>query len=152
MKKLTTKQNLYNQCQNVLDKRLQVIQNSIKDIQNALKTETKSSAGDKHETGTAMLQLQREKIGNQLKNCQEQQQLLQKIKPEIKPKTIVLGSVVYTNKGNYFIAISLGELNSDGTTFFAISPSTPIGKLLFSKTTNDKFQFRNNTFKILNIE
>ena len=37
----------------------------MKEIKEALFEEIKSSVGDKHETGRAMLQLEREKVGNQ---------------------------------------------------------------------------------------
>ena len=53
---MTIKQQLYKKCQDFLNQRLETIQNTILDIQNALQSETKSSAGDKHETGRAMLQ------------------------------------------------------------------------------------------------
>jgi len=63
---MSTKQDLYNQCVQLMDIRFKSIQGHISDLQNSLLSETKSSAGDKHETGRAMLQLEREKAGRQL--------------------------------------------------------------------------------------
>jgi len=63
---LEIKQQLFNKCLDAIDSRFQTIQNTISEIQESLTSETKSSAGDKHETGRAMLQLEREKAGNQL--------------------------------------------------------------------------------------
>ena len=76
---MNTKQQLYTKCQDFLNGRLEVIQSKILDIQNSLQSETKSSAGDKHETGRAMLQLEREKTGHQLAEIQKQKGILAKI-------------------------------------------------------------------------
>ncbi len=131
---------------------MQAIQNTIKDIQKSLLSETKSTAGDKHETGRAMLQLEREKTGNQLAEIQKVKEVLSKIDVDKTIKTIGLGSLVYTSNLNYFIAISAGELDYNGGKFYAISPSTPIAKLLLSKTVGDTIKFRSTTFAITKIE
>ena len=73
--KTKLKQDLCHQCQAFIDNRLRTIQKTINEIQESLTSETKSSAGDKHETGRAMLQLEREKAGNQLAEIQKINQL-----------------------------------------------------------------------------
>ncbi|WP_296383474.1 3-oxoacyl-ACP synthase [Winogradskyella sp.] len=149
---MNTKQQLYKACQDFLNNRLEVIQKTILDIQNSLQSETKSSAGDKHETGRAMLQLEREKAGHQLAEIQKLNETLHKINQEIQHQTVALGSVVYSTQSNYFIAISAGEIVIDKVKFYAISPSTPMAKLLLSKEVGDEVQFRNSTFVISKIE
>ncbi len=149
--KTALKQELYRNCKVFIDNRLLTVKNSIKDIEQSLQSETKSSAGDKHETGRAMLQLEREKAGQQLAEIQKQYQLLNRIKPEIAQSTIALGAVVYTTKSNYFIGVSAGEIIIDEQHFFAISPATPIGKLLMSKSEGDSFQFRQQDIRILKV-
>ena len=57
---------LYNKCLAFTQDRLNTINKTIQELQESLTSETKSSAGDKHETGRAMLQLEREKAGQQL--------------------------------------------------------------------------------------
>lgn len=143
---------LYNACQTFLDYRLEVIQHTIADIENALQSETKSSAGDKHETGRAMLQLEREKAGHQLSEIQRQQELLQKIDVQACQQIVALGSVVTTTKANYFIAISAGEIKIEGTCYYAISASTPMAKLLLSHEVNATVTFRDSSFKIITIQ
>ena len=142
------KQQLYNQCLEFVNNRLQTIQNTIEEIQISLTSETKSSAGDKHETGRAMLQLEREKSGNQLAEIQKTKELLSKVNISNTSKTIGLGSVVYTSKANYYIAISAGELKVDKDLFYAISSNTPIGQLLIGRRVGDIIKFRNQEFKI----
>ncbi|WP_339623756.1 3-oxoacyl-ACP synthase [uncultured Winogradskyella sp.] len=145
------KEALYNTCQTFLDSRLEVIQHAILDIQNALQSETKSSAGDKHETGRAMLQLEREKAGQQLSEIQKLQETLQKIDLQSKSNKVTLGSVVKTSKANYFVAISAGEIKIDNTLYYAISASTPIAKLILSKEISDTITFRDASFTITEI-
>ena len=145
------KEGLYNECKNALNLRLKVLQKTISDIETNLQSETKSSAGDKHETGRAMLQLEREKAGQQLAEIQKQFELLNKINTDSRQKQIALGSVVFTIQANYFLAISTGEIEVDGQSFFAISPATPIGRLLLSKTKGDTIQFNNRKFQVLKV-
>lgn len=146
-----SKQDLYNQCQVFVNDRLQTIQNTINEIQESLTSETKSSAGDKHETGRAMLQLEREKAGQQLAEIQKVNQILSKIDVSKSSVIVALGSIVYTTQANYFIAISAGELSVVNEKFYAISAITPIAQLLLGKTIGDTIQFRNQNFKIINV-
>ena len=146
--KNTIKENLYNQCFEFIENRLLTVQKTISEIQESFTSETKSSAGDKHETGRAMLQLEREKAGNQLSEIVKVKEALSKISVENTSQTIGLGSVVYTTTANYYIAISAGELNIDKEKFYAISSNTPIGKLLIGKNTGELIVFRSQSFKI----
>ena len=148
---MTIKEELYKACEIFINTRLKVVQNTIANIQESLESESKSSAGDKHETGRAMLQLEREKAGKQLAEIQKTKEALVKIDINKSSKTICLGSVVYTTQANYYLAISAGNLNVAGRSFFAISPSTPIGQLLISKTVGDKIIFRDLSFKVVEV-
>ncbi|MCF7559515.1 GreA/GreB family elongation factor [Sabulilitoribacter multivorans] len=147
-KNVKIKQWLYNACMAFIDGRLQTVQNTINEIHESLLSETKSSAGDKHETGRAMLQLEREKAGNQLAEIKKTKELLSKIDTIKESKIVRLGSVVYTSKSNYYIAISAGELEVENQKFYAISPNTPIGLLLIGKKVNDEVNFRGESFRI----
>ncbi|WP_323787521.1 3-oxoacyl-ACP synthase [Psychroserpens sp.] len=145
------KSELYAQCQAFVENRLKAIQKTIDEIQESLSTETKSSAGDKHETGRAMLQLEREKAGHQLSEIQKLNQLLSKIDVSKASQTIALGSLIYTTQANYFITLSAGELKVDNQSFYAISANTPIAKLLFGKQKGDKIKFRDQEFEIFEV-
>jgi transcription elongation GreA/GreB family factor len=148
---LKTKQVLYSKCLEYIDIRFQTVQNTIREIQESLLSETKSSAGDKHETGRAMLQLEREKAGNQLAEINKIKENFFKIDVSKSAKNVGLGSMVYTTNSNYFIAISAGELTVDTIKFFSISPNTPIGLLLMGKQVGDIIAFREQKFIIENV-
>ena len=152
MKNLNSiKQALHDACDLFTKNRLDIINKTISELQESLTSETKSSAGDKHETGRAMVQLEREKAGHQLAQIQKVNQLLAKISTEKTSKIIGLGSVVYTTKANYYIAISAGELEVDAQKFYAIAANTPIAQLLLGKTIGDDIVFRAQNFSITNV-
>ena len=134
------KQQLLNACAEYVTLRAQTIDEIISSNQKALLTETKSSAGDKHETGRAMLQLEMEKASQQLAGIKQMKTILNKV--NLDPSHIVkLGSLVMTDQENYFLAISAGEISIEGMTYFAISPSSPIGKLVLGKKAGDSVKF-----------
>jgi len=148
---MPSKQTLYDFCQSFIESRISRIQNNIRDVQQSLTSETKSSAGDKHETGRAMLQLEREKLGQQLSEAEKTKAILSKVRLEKKSKTAGLGSMVKTSKAGYFLAISAGRFEDDDTDLFCISTETPIGRLLLGKSAGDSFVFNNKTIEILSV-
>lgn len=150
-KDLETKKALYKQCMAFVDARLNTVKKAIREVQESLSSETKSTAGDKHETGRAMLQLDREKLGQQLAGIQNLKQALQKINVETTSNKVGLGSLVYTSQHHYFITISAGELTFNNDNFYAISISTPIAKVLLTKQVGDVVRFGNSTFTITKI-
>ncbi|WP_163518005.1 3-oxoacyl-ACP synthase [Gelidibacter japonicus] len=148
---LPLKQELFLQCVKFVEERHFKILNQIAEIQESLTSETKSSAGDKHETGRAMMQLEREKAGQQLAEVERLKEALSQLDVDKISQKIGLGSVVFTTKANYFMAISAGQMTVNSQSFFAISPNTPIGLLLMGKKVGDAIVFRDHTFVIESV-
>ena len=148
---MTLKENLYQQCILTVENRFKTIQEIISSHQKSLSTETKSSAGDKHETGRAMLQLEMEKAGQQLASIQQMKEILAKIDVSKKAYSASLGALVETSLGNYFLSISSGQLIVENKKFFAISVSSPIGKLLLGKKVGDLLNFNGKEINIQKI-
>ena len=98
-----------------------------------------------------MLQLEMEKAGQQLKEVQEMQLQLHKIKLESNTTIVHMGSIVRTNSATYFIAISKGQIKFNNEQYFAISSQSPIGQLLLGKRVNDETVFRNQKIRIIEI-
>jgi transcription elongation GreA/GreB family factor len=138
------KQDLFIQCEKFVNTRLQTIQDIISSNQNALESETKSSAGDKHETGRAMLQLEMEKAGQQLQGVLQMKETLAKIDIDKNSTIAHLGSLVKTNQATYFLSISAGQLVVENEPYFAISVSSPIGNLLLGKKEKEVVTFNGN--------
>lgn len=145
------KKRLFNLCEEFVNSKLTTIENTIKSNQEGLASETKSSAGDKHETGRAMMQLEMEKAGKQLKVVREMKETLDRINIQENSRVCKLGSIVKTDKVNYFIAISAGQFFIEGDNYYAVSSKSPIGKILIGKREKDEVSFNNNTFKIIDL-
>jgi transcription elongation GreA/GreB family factor len=135
------KKELFNACVVFVKRREDTVQQIIRSNQKALASETKSSAGDKHETGRAMLQLEMEKASQQLEGIYDMRLILSKIRIDDVSEIIKLGSVVITNQANYFLAISAGQFNISESVYYGVSPVSPIGKLLLGKRVGDTFNF-----------
>lgn len=145
------KEQLHQFCTTFVIERVARIQKNIEDIQTSLSSETKSSAGDKHETGRAMLQLEREKLGQQLAEAEKMKQTLSKVPKEASKTVVGLGSWVVTSKADYYLAISAGEFKSEGKSVYCISAATPIAQLLFGKEQGASTTFSGQEIKIIEI-
>lgn len=148
---MPSKQMLYNFCQTFIEGRMSRIQNNIRDIHESLTSETKSSVGDKHETGRAMLHLEREKFGRQLAEAEKMVQIMAKVPLKEAPRTIGLGSWVHTATGDYYLAVSAGEYKGDGDRVFSVSLGTPIGMSLRGKSVGDTFDSNGKKIEILEV-
>ena len=146
------KEQLYNKFVSIAQQRVTDLELIIKEAQHSANNETKSSAGDKHETGRAMAQLETEKLTKQLGEALKLAELLHKINPQVKHQLIGLGSLVITTNGNFFISASLGKIELNEITYFAISSISPIGQLLIQKKENDSFSFNNKTYVINKVD
>ena len=112
---------------------------------------TKSSAGDKFETSRTTMQIEHDKLNNQLIQKNNQLKKIELLDTKKKYKSVNYGSLVITNTNNYLISIGLGQYIIDDHSVYAISLSSPIGKILLDKKKGDSFIFNNNTEKIIDI-
>jgi len=142
---------LYGHCQKYIEAKRLLLEEQKKVLQGALMSESKSSAGDKHETGRAMVQLEREKLGNQIAELEQNQQKLNTLKNHKTTTSVSLGSVVLTDKENYYISIATNFCEIDAKKYYCISAQSPIGKLLIGKKVNDKIEFNKRLSTILEI-
>ena len=146
------KEALLHFCQDYVRQKQEVLKKRGASLQESLNSETKSSAGDKHETGRAMVQLEQEKLGQQLQEIEKMTQVLKLVDIGASTQKIGLGNLVQTSTARYFIAISAGAFKpKNGSPIFCVSPSTPIAKLLLGKEIGDTFMFNGKGHKILEL-
>ena len=134
----------------VLDK-ISMLQQSLLDLKESSSNETKSTAGDKHETALAMLQIDQENTSRQLQDALVQKALFEKIDPAISTTRITNGSLVRTNKGFLFLSVAIGKTTVDDETVIAISPGSPLGKALVGRERNDTASVNGNFYQIEDI-
>lgn len=113
--------------------------------------ETKSSVGDKYETGRAMMQLEEEKYRTQLANNLQAQSLLDRIDPDLVRDKVEHGSLVQTDRGWYFLAIGIGKVKLQDKLFFVVSTDSPIGGMLLQKQVGDQIIFQGKKVSVLAI-
>jgi transcription elongation GreA/GreB family factor len=142
---------LHSLCLNYVEQRIETAQKAISIAQASANEETKSSAGDKYETGRAMAQLEIEKNSAQLADALKLKATLSQIKPNQHTATAQLGSIVITSQGNFYLSISAGQLNVNGTEYFAISPVSPIGTRLMGIKKNEQFIFNNKSYQVIDL-
>ena len=108
----------------------------------ASNNDTKSSMGDKYETSREMLQQEINNLQLQLNEQLKSQHILKNIQP-IAHKIVSLGSLVETDKGKFFIAVSIGELSFNQEKIFIISAESPLAKAMNGKKQGEFFSLNN---------
>jgi len=149
---LNLKQQLIATCENYVEERINRVLSGIKDLDEALKMESKSSAGDKYETGRAMINLEFDKLLIQLEQYKGLKKSLAFAVQNPNSGIIGLGSLVKTSAANYFISIPAGEILVENEKFYAIGINSPIAQALLSKKVDENFIFNGNTNKIFLVE
>jgi transcription elongation GreA/GreB family factor len=145
------KEALYQQCIDYVQQRMAAAQQGIDEAQQAAKDDTKSSAGDKYETGREMAQQETNRNMAQLTEANKLKIALNAITTSGVTNRVENGSVVTTNNGNFYIAISAGVLTVNGDSYFAISPASPIGLKLKGLQVNDEFNLNGKLYKVESI-
>ncbi len=148
---LSVKQKLHEACMVQVQQKIKALTETIQQVQQSANEETKSSAGDKYETGRAMAQLEIEKTTAQLNELEKQVQALNRINPLHESAQVKAGSLVYTNRGNFYIAVHAGELKTGDETVYALSPDAPIAQKMINLTVGDSFFLNGNTFTIFSV-
>lgn len=137
-------------CQHV-EQRIQASRQAISEARASADQETKSSAGDKYETGRTMMHLEMEKNALQLEESVKLSHVLDTIHLEGSSESAQTGSLVTTDRGIFFIAISIGEVILDDKAYFVISAASPIGQKLVGLKAGDSMTFRNQKYTIKEI-
>ncbi len=149
---MTFKQEVYRYCTDLVESKIRLLQNTLKDLRESAANETKSTAGDKHETALAMLQIEQANTGAQLQEALNQNQQLFKINPQISAKQVVNGSFIKTNKGYFFISIALGKIIMKDGLVIALSPQSPLGSKFCGLFVNETTEMNGVVYKIETIE
>jgi hypothetical protein len=137
-----------------------ILENNSKETRLALEfakesrdNETKSTAGDKYETGRAMADIEVQKLDMQLAKHKQMLSDIQRIAslPSGSGKA-VQGSLIRTDSGWYFLALAMGRLQVEGKEVAVISPFSPLGQAFGGVKPGDEVVFQGRTMRILEVE
>jgi transcription elongation GreA/GreB family factor len=145
------KAQLLTHCLDFIDSKYQTLQSEYRLYQESAANETKSTAGDKHDTSKSMMQLEQEKLGHQLEILQKQKKILGNIDVNRVSRQVEFGSVVETNLGNFFISISAKEFKVEDKLFIPVSVQSPLAISMLNKAEGEQVNFNNKIYKITSI-
>lgn len=149
---MEVKRQLLSDCLLRLEQRRKEIMDELDQIAIAIANETKSSAGDKHETSRALMQNQREQIGQRLKETETMIGAVQQIDIQSVNTGVRMGSMVTTNKGIFWISVAYGRFDTGDITYYFISPQSPLAIAMTGKKGGDQFSFNNQEYRIVYVE
>ena len=148
---LDDKKRLLEACLAPVRERIARISESLELAREASRQETKSSAGDKYETGREMMRIESDMQALHLYEAQDLLQRLERIDVGAVHDTVRAGSVVRTSRGLYFVAQSLGPVVLDGVEYQTLSLASPLGKVLKGLRTGQSAVFREEPLGILAV-
>jgi hypothetical protein len=146
------REKVYEHCIQLIRANIDELKDRLLELKQSLEGESKSSAGDKHETSRAMLHLEQEKLGNQLNEKEHQQAALEPCMHYITSKKINKGSLIHTNNGYIYLAVALGKIRVAETDVMVISPVSPLGMLLAGKKINEEVTIHDKTFLVIEVD
>ena len=146
------KQKIYNHYLQLIHDKVAMLQKTLNDLKESGANETKSTAGDKHETALAMLQIEQANTRTQLQEVLNQQAALEKINPNIHADIILNGSLIKTNRGYLFMSVALGRAVVDEVAVIALSPQSPLGQKLMGLRAGETAEINNTGYQIESIE
>jgi len=136
---------------NTLSNQIEAIQNQISSLSEDAQNDAKSSAGDKHETGLAMMHLEQEKLNAKLTEFLDMQQIALKLSENKTVEKVVLGSIVKTNKAVFYLSIPIQPVNYKNLQVFCVSVHAPLIQHLLNKEVGAEVTFNNISHRILEI-
>ncbi|RFP65300.1 3-oxoacyl-ACP synthase [Hymenobacter lapidiphilus] len=148
---VATKPRLHALCLAYVQERMDAIQAAINAAQESANSETKSSAGDKYETGRAMAQNERDRNLVQLQQARLLLAELQRINPDLPCDAVRPGALVHTSMGWFYLGISAGKLPLDGMDYFAVSAAAPVAAVLAGKRPGDSVMFNGKSVRVIAV-
>lgn len=144
---MTTKQKLLQKCNEYVDKRILDYKNEIQLIKESIASNDQGNSED-DDSGNGKLFNDLEKNMEFLNDATKTKDHLKLIKTNIDSTDAILGSIVKTNIMNFYISTSIGKIEIDDETYFAISLSSPIGQLVKNKREKEVFEFNQKKYLI----
>jgi len=145
------KEELIQYCIDFIEEQINHVQTAINSAKESAQGENKSSAGDKHETGKSIMQLEQENNAQHLNKMLNLKRVIPLLKNYEKSSNASIGSLVATSQGLYYLALGIGIVDISKEKVFVISPTSPIGKVLQGKTIGDQVKFNGKSFLIKEI-
>ena len=117
-----------------------------------MRQEGKSTAGDKHNTARASMQLERERLGISLKQIELLESQLKRISVAASKHVVSLGSVVQTTAGLFYLAIPCDAFQDQDQQVYCMGPESPLGQALMGKKKGQAYKINGRSFQVLEVD
>ncbi|MEQ9466561.1 MAG: hypothetical protein RLN88_04065 [Ekhidna sp.] len=147
-----SKAEVHKGCKDHLLQKIDDLKKELEAVKESAIAETKSSMGDKYETGREMMMQEGNRLGQHLDLFISQLATLESIDLDKRFCEVNHGCLVFTDKSIFFISSAIGQVSIDGKQVFAISGEAPIAKSMKGKKEGEPFSFNGITQIIKKIE
>lgn len=148
---MTIKQQLLQICNQHVDQRITDYKNEIELIKDSIESNDKGNS-EEDDAGNGKLLNDLENNVGYLNEANKTKEYLKLVRTNLLSPNAALGSLVKTDSLHFFIAISLGKIELENNTYYAISLQSPIGQLLKQKTKGDTFEFNGTKYTVTEVD
>lgn len=122
---------------------------AFEELQGSLEGESKSTAGDKHETGRAMVQMEMEQAAGRLSRVERMMRQWHALDPSLSREQVRPGAVVITDQGGFVIGVAWGVFDGpESADWRAISTDAPLAQAMQASGPGSTIEFRGRTWRI----
>ncbi len=147
-----TKSDILRQCLQIGEDKCARLQGQLDQLHESLTGETKSTAGDKHETSRAKLHFEIDQLNKQLNIVKEDIITLRRCQNIGLVSKVSLGGLVETTQGRFLVACGWGKVSlPSGQLIYCISTEAPFYQSMKGLAIGEQFKFNNNMFYIENL-
>lgn len=137
MEPTAIKHTVYRHCESFAAEKIRLLKEQLHELRESVMLDTKSTAGDKHETGRAHLQIAQEQVNQQLEKALSQQTALAQINYDRHLEAVANGSLVASDDQYYFVSIAAPKVLVDDQLIIPLSLESHLGSLLKGKKAGD---------------
>ncbi len=120
-------------------------------LQESKAADTKSSAGDKFETGREMIAQEISKVDHSLQSVVQSRKVMEGFASQETTEAVRNGSIIRIGEKLFMLGVSLGEMDLGLEKIFLLSQSSPMGKLLLGLKKDDPIQFMGKPNRITQV-
>jgi hypothetical protein len=147
---MNLKQELLQVCTDYVNKRIYNYKLEMDTIKDSIENNDKGNSED-DDSGNGKLLNDLEKNAQHLNDATKMMETLKQINPKIQNESGTLGSIVFTQTNVFFLSVSVGKIDLENSSYFAISLQSPIGMLLKKKIKGEQINFNGTCYTITNI-
>lgn len=142
------RQTILEHCIAFSQKRCEALRKELLSLEESQRNETKSTAGDKHDTAREMIGQEIERVGASLAKAEHMSHELSGLGLGEQALVVTKGSIVKTDKLLLLICCSLGKVMIAEQELHCISTGSPIGKILLGKQPGDSVKWNGQEQRI----